>query len=1122
MRRRRAKLELQKSQHEHGLLEVLSDDGDEHVPPELAKLGKVAIKVFNTEMMQGKKRMNRVKLMFVGQERVGKTSTLCNLTHEQHNPNQDTTDGANMFVVDTKDWVKLEQQPVYPKAFDQSVASSVGNALVNHTHNELRHRRIRRRMRRVLSYCFIIIIIFISMVMTMAIYLSKSPEPTPPPTPPPTPQSYSSYLPAPSPAPTPSPAPPAPKTPSPTRASTPSPSPANATTQDLGQAPEIVLGSAAGVFTLIVCYLMYRRCSTASASTQHGLLPAEPTGEVLRKLPVDLIMAVMNGDTQEYVTFSTWDFAGQEIYYSVHSLFITPGIYVLAFNMHDARQDSKAKYLEMLSFWMNSVHSHTSDPSDYHILIVGTHLDLVDDPTDHQIISEQIENSFQECGFWCRVMQPGDFNGHLCFFPLDNTSAVPNRERSQLHAAINMTGQEFVENKNHEYPLRWLQVLDELNRKAADGVNFMYIDHPALPNSKQAFAPLDSSADQSLYSVSSEFGVGKTPTAFRALCSCLEEAGPFLHYENILIIRPQWIADILFAVVTRQQFQAQAIARLDLYSEGLQFEASALVSEILLKSLWEKFDDTPELLIDVMLHHDQMFELPNTDSAAEDRQFLVPAMLPDTKDLGEDDHGELIRLRGLRKELREIGACFGDGQSIIASSTTGSTKSASEWPVPACEPASYLVFGEKSPIDDRTVAARGFIPEGLWFKLVVRCARWAQQTDAEWSRQHLAKSIRRDVARFSFGAQQFELRLYRAQHAIRLIVLGDSWKHPMGVLQRVRSLVDGALIEHFPAVEYFIALRIEAGGAESRLVDLDIALREVERRNFATTDSCSGSASVSGLVAVDKREIDVTTCRPWSMPQDPDTGFDVFISHCDADARFACQVYDCLAKCNSASGDRVRVFLRNVSSAHTSRQMTPEAALRRTSLFVPILSIQSVSACGGVGTENIPLPEPSDWEYFAEYFAVGLTVASFLMNLISVLKHPGHSQSVDIHEWLFLASVVVPRVFNAIFIVHTIAKEQSDRSRFAVWLHQNLQAFAVVALLASLNLDNFMLLRSKFIGKKLFVVPPPISIAVVNRSRAFGIISTVCGDFPQLIIALLLLNGDGWSLVDAIALSQVP
>ena len=453
-----------------------------------------------------------------------------------------------------------------------------------------------------------------------------------------------------------------------------------------------------------------------------------------------------------------------------------------------------------------------------------------------------------------------------------------------------------------------------------------------------------------------------------------------MRFQKILIIRPQWIADILFAVITRPQFQPHAVAQVDSHSDWLRFEASGVITERLLVLLWSHFDESAEFLVDVMIHFNLMFELFDQDS--EGRQFIVPAMVPDTTDLVEDlETGTMFRLNGLVAELQKIGTCFEGGP--LPSQVGSSTKSLGVWPVADRKPACYFVFGHASTgvalgaIGVSSIAT-GFIPDGFWFTLLVRCARWAQQTDSEWSQQHLAQSFRRDVARFSFGAQHFELRLHRTQHAIRLVVVDESINYPMGVLQRVRSLVDGVLAENFPALQYFVALRVETEESTS-LVDL------------ATMDTFTSSISIdsspSGVIAVASRDIDFMACRPWCPPSDPDKEFDVYLAHVDADKELACKVYDCFTKCSSASGNRIRVFLRNVSYAHTSRQITAEAALHHSVVFVPVISMESISVCGGIGNEHIARSVASRWEVAIGMFAVGLTVVTFIINLISVLPH---------------------------------------------------------------------------------------------------------------------------------------
>jgi polynucleotide 5'-kinase involved in rRNA processing len=74
------------------------------IPAEIAKQGREAISAYNAALRGGKQHLNWTKLMFVGQERVGKSSLLRNLTSQSHNPKEVTTDGVDTCVIETSAW----------------------------------------------------------------------------------------------------------------------------------------------------------------------------------------------------------------------------------------------------------------------------------------------------------------------------------------------------------------------------------------------------------------------------------------------------------------------------------------------------------------------------------------------------------------------------------------------------------------------------------------------------------------------------------------------------------------------------------------------------------------------------------------------------------------------------------------------------------------------------------------------------------------------------------------------------------------------------------------------------------------------------------------------------------
>jgi hypothetical protein len=386
--------------------------------------------------------------------------------------------------------------------------------------------------------------------------------------------------------------------------------------------------------------------------------------------------------------------------------------------MEEALKDMP-KCLEILAFWLHSVHTHTTDPSDYHCLIVGTHRDVVKNVAQHAEISEQLVKTFKKCGFWSRIHQPQE---DLCFFPIDNTidntQAENVREadpdRSSLHAAINDLGQELVDTKNEEYPIRWLKILDELQQKANSGINFMVtgpLDRADTRSAKSSSFSWSDNAGNMLHTVAKKYGIDADSAEYSSLLAFLSEVGAFLHFEDLLVIRPQWISDVLFAVVTRPQFQPQPeIFGVDIGSELVQqwlaFEATAVLGEEPMALLWANMPESTALLICIMIHFDLMFELPGTTGGS--RQFLVPAMLPDTSELVEEVSGRIVKLNGqLHAELQKIAACF-DGSPP---SHTTPTKPLSEWPIVGPEPACYLVFEQATGEDEYEGTAQGFIPE---------------------------------------------------------------------------------------------------------------------------------------------------------------------------------------------------------------------------------------------------------------------------------------------------------------------------------------------------------------------------------------------------------------------------
>ena len=82
---------------------------------------------------------------------------------------------------------------------------------------------------------------------------------------------------------------------------------------------------------------------------------------------IDIAQWVVKTADKIALTFSAWDFAGQEIYYATHSFFISSkAIYLIIWDLRYPTEEAR------VSFWLNSVESKAANAP---VILVGTHYD---------------------------------------------------------------------------------------------------------------------------------------------------------------------------------------------------------------------------------------------------------------------------------------------------------------------------------------------------------------------------------------------------------------------------------------------------------------------------------------------------------------------------------------------------------------------------------------------------------------------------------------------------------------------------------------------------------------------------------------------------------------------------
>mgnify|MGYP004160424315 CR=1 FL=1 len=136
-------------------------------------------------------------------------------------------------------------------------------------------------------------------------------------------------------------------------------------------------------------------------------------------------------------------------------------------------------------------------------------------------------------------------------------------------------------------------------------------------------------------------------------------------------------------------------------------------------------------------------------------------------------------------------------------------------------PEFYLVFREPPRGGNGELtfdeAAKGFLPEGLFPRLLAKATNWHQHTATGVAQGGMRPVIFRDWARLAFGDHIFVVELLEAQQMIRVQL---QVQNPTLVVGRIQEFVEEIKSECIPQLEYFIAVHI-APEAEGILIALE-------------------------------------------------------------------------------------------------------------------------------------------------------------------------------------------------------------------------------------------------------------------------------------------------------------
>lgn len=312
------------------------------------------------------------------------------------------------------------------------------------------------------------------------------------------------------------------------------------------------------------------------------------------------------------IKYRIWDYGGQEVFYSLHHLFLTQyGIYLIVFNL-ERYLDDREKSEAFLSYWLQSIRLHADEAP---ILLVGTHADNLANPREgFEEVNKRIGESFAKF----TQVQHNKRTG-LRYIPLSNRTQDGIVELRKMLESCSRK-QPFLYTK---VSIRWLRCLDRL--QARDDVQIGLSDARAIARGEGVMLP-------------QEVGV---------MLELFHKLGVLIHFtstvalEKIIVLSPQWLIDQVGKVIrdpTLHKYDMDAVVNAGLEDDLKSLQATSVATLDLLTFFWGK--QMSAFLVDLLRRTMLLSEWPY--AAQGEKAYFVPSLLKDVPVLSVE--GERCKL----------------------------------------------------------------------------------------------------------------------------------------------------------------------------------------------------------------------------------------------------------------------------------------------------------------------------------------------------------------------------------------------------------------------------------------------------------------------------------------------
>ncbi|XP_070562804.1 uncharacterized protein [Ptychodera flava] len=320
---------------------------------------------------------------------------------------------------------------------------------------------------------------------------------------------------------------------------------------------------------------------------------------------------------------SLWDFAGDDLYYCTHHVFLAShAIYLLVFNLKEATQD-KYKQLNRILFWFNSISIHAKD-KDSVIFLVGTHRDSVglsDQEDIDQYLSEKLYANF------CDRLKVNP-NRRLVF--MVENSVVNDTEMSRMKTLISSIIHE-AEYMTREYPIKYLNFYKLiLNKRNKDKSRY-------LSQIISSYTDVGQDASKKC-GITSEDGI-------QDLLSFFHRAGEIIYQpddpvlEQYVVFDPQLLVDIMKVLmnIPPRDKRSQKVS-----PYWLKLEQHGVLHSSLIKHIIKPFNVPMNVIISLLTAYDLICPILQQPTETTDKLFSVPCLMPHYSIMKEGDSDTVL------------------------------------------------------------------------------------------------------------------------------------------------------------------------------------------------------------------------------------------------------------------------------------------------------------------------------------------------------------------------------------------------------------------------------------------------------------------------------------------------